>query len=135
MLMLWMCCLSFAQEEKNERGLPLIRPVHPAETPPCCWRFRSLQSRVIGWRAHNFTPLPLRNVICGAFVVSLVCERRSCTAMVVRERRRLTRRFIGTSDSASRREDWMSSFIQLRQGHPLVNMEDRMLDRFADHQS
>jgi hypothetical protein len=26
-------------------------------------------------------------------------------------------------------------FSRLRRGHPLVNMEDRMLDRFADHQS
>ena len=26
-------------------------------------------------------------------------------------------------------------FSRLRRGHPLVNMEDRMHDRFADHQS
>jgi len=33
------------------------------------------------------------------------------------------------------REDWLSSFSRLRRGHTLVNMEDRVLDRFADHQS
>jgi hypothetical protein len=70
MLMLWMCCLSFAQEEKNELGLLLgaefiptaaitsnqklsvgrsvsrilliMRGVYPAETPPCSWSFHSL---------------------------------------------------------------------------------------------
>lgn len=36
---------------------------------------------------------------------------------------------------SSSREDWSSTFSQLRRGHPLVNMEDRMLDRFAHHQS
>ena len=32
-------------------------------------------------------------------------------------------------------EDWLSTFDRLRRGRPLVNMEDRVLDRFADHQS
>jgi hypothetical protein len=32
-------------------------------------------------------------------------------------------------------EDWLSTSSRLRPGHSLVNMEDRMLDRFADHQS
>jgi hypothetical protein len=36
---------------------------------------------------------------------------------------------------SSSREDWSSTFSRLRREHPLVNMEDRMLDRFADHQS
>lgn len=36
---------------------------------------------------------------------------------------------------SSSREDWLSTFGLPRRGHPLVNMEDRMLDRFADHQS
>ena len=107
MLMLWMCCLSFAQEEKNELGLLLgsefipraattsnqkvslgrsvaysvdYAAVYPAETPPCSGIFRSVQGRV-----------------------------------------------------SSSRKDRFSTFSQLRRGHPLVNMEDRMLDRFADY--
>ena len=71
MLMLWMCCLSSAQEEKNELGLLLgaesipraattsdqsrvsveashilliMRAVYPAETPPCSWSLGLLQA-------------------------------------------------------------------------------------------
>lgn len=36
---------------------------------------------------------------------------------------------------SSSREDWSSTISRVRRGHLLVNMEDRMLDRFADHQS
>jgi len=36
---------------------------------------------------------------------------------------------------SSSQEDWLSTLSRLRRGHPLVNMEDRMLHRFADHQS
>jgi hypothetical protein len=86
MLMLWMCCLSFAQEEKNELGLMLgaefiaraatisdqklsvgrsvaysvddARPLSCGNTA-LLLEFRWLRGRVIGWRAHNSTPLPV----------------------------------------------------------------------------
>lgn len=36
---------------------------------------------------------------------------------------------------SSSREDWSPAFSRVRRGHSLVNTEDRMLDRFAEHQS
>ena len=35
---------------------------------------------------------------------------------------------------SSSREDWLSTSSRFRLGRPLVNMEDRMLDRLADHE-
>lgn len=40
-----------------------------------------------------------------------------------------------TSIISSSRENWLSTLSWPRRGHALVNMEDRVLDRFADHQS
>ncbi len=71
-----MCCLSFAQEEKNELGLSL---------------------------GAEFVP------------------RAAITS-----NQKLS--------SESSREDWLSTSSRLGARTFLVNMEDRMLDRFADHQ-
>jgi len=154
--------------------------VYPAETPPCSWSFRSLQGRVIGWRAHNSTPLQSRNVMCDAFVASPVChgyprasDMDSTREVAYCKTELLARRFIGTCRRCNSAGESTSvpgsnycftigfrgelrdfytlgnlSFgvpIQRSEQHnllagcgediPLVNMEDRMLDRFADHQS
>jgi hypothetical protein len=63
-------------------------------------------------------------------------QRRVSGLLHVRETRvSAFRSSAQTSIISSSREDWLSTFSRPRRGHPLVNMEDRMLDRFADHQS
>jgi len=86
MLMLWMCCLSFAQEEKNELGLLLGAEFIPraattsnqklnfgrsvtysvdyarrlsSGSTALLLEFPFAAGPVIGWRAHNATPLPV----------------------------------------------------------------------------
>jgi hypothetical protein len=221
MLMLWMCCLSFAQEETNELGLLLgaefssraatsssqklnfgrsvaysvdyARRLFSGSTA-LLLEFPFAAGRVIGWRAQK------RNVITSLatlFVTpsfaSPVCEpppaspwlsagfgyvlyegssalknpvakteihRNVATAQVgggidVRTRLKLLfpigfrgefREFYTLGNPSfdvpvqrSEQHNLVVSgglvvhFDRLRRGHPLVNMEDRMLDRFADH--
>ena len=224
MLVLWMCCLSFAQEEKNELGLLLGAEFIPSAattssqkvslgrsvassvdysrrlssgntalllgfpfarkpsytvksaqlstittlatlfvTPSLRAQFVSyapvshgyprasdldfnegssaLQSRVANTEMHrtdgdtairrgNRQPHPSQTAVADR------SQERVSELLPVREPQ-----FLRSSPCAknsiisSSREDWLSTSSRLRRGYSLVNMEDRMLDRFADHQS
>ena len=222
MLMLWMCSLSFAQEEKNELGLLLGGEFIPRAATTCkqklsvgriiaysvdyarrlssgntalllefpfvtgpSHRVESAQLNAITSLAMLFVTPSLRAQFVSHAPASLAI--RGPRIWTLQGKRVLQNgvanpRFIGTwrqrnsagestsapgsnccSPSASEasfgtstrqgtpvsafrlsaqnsiisysREDWSSTLSRLRRGDPLVNMEDRMLDRFADHQS
>jgi hypothetical protein len=223
MLMLWMCCLSFAQEEKNELGLLLgeefipraattsnqklsfgrsvaysvdyarrlssgntalllqlrfpAGPSHRVEseqrnaitslatlfvTPSLRAQFVSHGPRSpwlsadLGYGLYGGSSV-LQNGAANTGIHWNVATEQFSEGIDVRTQLKLCSRSAseasfgtstrwGTPVSAFRssaqnsiisssREDWLSTFSRLRRGHPLVNMEDRVLDRFADHQS
>jgi len=112
MLMLWMCRLSFAQEEKNELGLLLgaefiLRAATTSNQKLSVGRSVAYSVDDARRLSIGSTALLLefplaaepshkverrttqrryqsRNVICDAFVASAVCEPRSCITMVIR---------------------------------------------------
>jgi hypothetical protein len=110
MLMLWMCCLSFAQEEKNELGVLLGAEFIPRAATTFNQKLsvgrsvaypvdyaRRLSSRNTAlllefpfaagpWGGECTTQrhYQSRNVICDAFVASPVCEPRSRIVMAIR---------------------------------------------------
>jgi len=65
---------------KASHILLIMRAVYQGETPPCSWSFRSLQGRVIGWRAHNSTPLPVSQ----RYLWRLRCEPSLWVTLAIR---------------------------------------------------